>query len=224
MSLINDALKRATQGKRRSTSSDSGAAMQPAVETASNHANALLIVIILIVVAGAGYGGWIWWKGRSKPAAEANATAAVKAKKGGTNAVEKPKSGKESKLADLGIRKKNPIERAQETGQKVQDLHKESDQTADALQSKAPPPSAASEPAKSEVPSATPKPEPSTAIAEFPSIKLQGILYRIEKPSALIDGKRYYVGEEVNGAMLVSIDQRAVKFSYKGQSREIALH
>ena len=57
----------------------------------------------------------------------------------------------------------------------------------------------------------------------FPSIKLQGIFFRIKDPSALINGRSMVVGEEIEGAVIKKIERSTVTFEFQGESRVVSL-
>jgi hypothetical protein len=65
-------------------------------------------------------------------------------------------------------------------------------------------------------------PEPATALAEpedtLTDLKLQGIFYRLAKPSALIDGQVLYVGDEIEGARVTAIERQSVRLVQAGQT------
>jgi hypothetical protein len=52
------------------------------------------------------------------------------------------------------------------------------------------------------------------SIADVPpeaAFKVQGIFYRLSKPSAVINGRTLYVGDEIDGAKIVAIERHAVR-------------
>lgn len=48
--------------------------------------------------------------------------------------------------------------------------------------------------------------------------KLQGIFYRVAKASAVIDGQTLFVGDEIGGSKVVSIDRNSVRLLRSGRS------
>ena len=56
----------------------------------------------------------------------------------------------------------------------------------------------------------------------FPELQLQGIFYRISKPSALINGKSVFVGDEVSGVRVVKIERRSVDVELRGRIKTIS--
>jgi hypothetical protein len=57
----------------------------------------------------------------------------------------------------------------------------------------------------------------------FPSLKLQGIVHRETNPSALINGRTYFVGNYIAGTRLISINATSVVVEFSGQQRELQL-
>jgi hypothetical protein len=57
----------------------------------------------------------------------------------------------------------------------------------------------------------------------FPAVKLQGIAYRKERPSALINGKTMFVGEHVGEAKIIAIDPSRVTLEIEGEFRVYVL-
>jgi hypothetical protein len=82
-----------------------------------------------------------------------------------------------------------------------------------------PTPSIASEPAVINVrPASVPPKEKS-----LPDFRLNGIIYTIARPSAIVNGQTVYVGDEVTGATVVSIGQTEVALRINGQRLRLAL-
>ncbi len=82
-------------------------------------------------------------------------------------------------------------------------------------------------------PVVTPTPAPQSPITKtepvappkpvFPELKLQGIFYRLNNPSALISGKNVRVGDLVQGAKVIAIERTSVTLEFKGERREMTL-
>jgi hypothetical protein len=52
-----------------------------------------------------------------------------------------------------------------------------------------------------------------------PEFRLSGIIYTVARPSAIVNGKTVYVGEEIDGATVISIRQTAVTLQVAGKRR-----
>ena len=62
-----------------------------------------------------------------------------------------------------------------------------------------------------------------SATNQLVKLKLQGIAYDKVKPSAIINGRTYFVGEVVRDAKVVSIEQSEVVVEFMGQNRTLRL-
>ncbi len=61
------------------------------------------------------------------------------------------------------------------------------------------------------------------ATAEFPELRLQGIIFRRKNPSAFINGKTLYVGDLIGSAELIEIDIQFVMFELGGERKKLFL-
>jgi hypothetical protein len=52
---------------------------------------------------------------------------------------------------------------------------------------------------------------------------LQGITFSASAPSALINGRTVFVGDEVDGAMVTRIDQRSVTLAVEGRTQVLRM-
>ena len=59
--------------------------------------------------------------------------------------------------------------------------------------------------------------------ANFPPLKLQGLTYRLPNPSALINGRTYFVGDYVGEAKVTSIEEQRVVLELEGQEKILIL-
>ena len=75
------------------------------------------------------------------------------------------------------------------------------------------------EPPKPPPAPAPPKPRP----VVFSDLKLQGLVYRGEDSSALINGRTYFVGDIIAGAKLISISETNAVVERDGQQKELLL-
>lgn len=57
----------------------------------------------------------------------------------------------------------------------------------------------------------------------FPKLKLQGIVLREARPSALINGRTYFVGDEVDGAKVFSVGTTNVVIEFQKQYKTLVL-
>jgi hypothetical protein len=71
-------------------------------------------------------------------------------------------------------------------------------------------------------PPASPKID-APASPSFPEIKLQGIFYRLSKPTVLINGQTLGVGDVIEGAKIVKIDRQSVVVEMQGQRKVVIM-
>jgi hypothetical protein len=72
-------------------------------------------------------------------------------------------------------------------------------------------------PAKAEIAIAPPPPPPPPP--PFPSIRVQGVIARSSNPSALINGRVLFLGDQIDDAKITKIDAQGVTFELAGQTR-----
>jgi hypothetical protein len=58
---------------------------------------------------------------------------------------------------------------------------------------------------------------------KFPTLKLQGIYYRMSNPTVLINGQTLTVGDSIEGARIVKIERQGVVLEMGGQKKELTL-
>jgi len=75
-----------------------------------------------------------------------------------------------------------------------------------------------------------PAPAPQAVVAKpelpkpvFPELKLQGIFYRLNNPSALVSGKNVRVGDSVQGVKIIAIERASVTLDFKGERKTLSL-
>ncbi len=67
------------------------------------------------------------------------------------------------------------------------------------------------------------RPASATRSAVFPPLKLQGIYYRIARPSALINNRTLFVGDEIEGVRIMAIERFGVTIELGGKTKELSL-
>ena len=196
MSLINDALKRASQNKPPAApSSEPERPLQPVEYTRRSGVPFLLVPVVLLVL---GLAGWFFFKGWQAQRAvnSLSPKLAVAARKlppaTPTNAVAQApvqsaslKTNTETNLSALPTEVKSPAPTALTTNVPV----------------------AAAEPAK----------------PSFPAVRLQGIFYRLNRPSAMINSKTVSVGEKVANTKVLAINRDSVTLEWNGETKVLTL-
>lgn len=204
MSLINDALKRASQAQPPPpTSSEAGAPLQPVLYAPPSRLPTVILPMLFMAVLTLGI--WFLVKGwevaRQLHPGTPITVAARKLPTSETNAVA------------AGPVQTEPVTPATVAG----GLTVSPAPTSGLVTSVDSPPSTA--PA---IPpllaAATPSPP-----ATFPDLKLQAIFYRPSKPEVVISGKTLKTGDSISGVKIRSISQNAVVLEWNGQTREVPL-
>jgi hypothetical protein len=72
---------------------------------------------------------------------------------------------------------------------------------------------------KKAVPAQPPPIEPE----ELPELKMQGVVFRQPNPSALINGRTYYVGDTIGEVRILAIDSTSVAIEFRGEQRTLTL-
>ena len=194
MSLINDALRRATNQETKRDPNELPP-MQPTFRPVRAGGPGFSIFLVCFVSAAAlTFGAWIYYK--RGIAAKAGATAPPPTPTLTTN--------------------NNPLARASKTLGGVADLNKEGVSAAESMQVATP---AAGNP----TPAVGTPTAPVAVAATSSGPKLQGIFYNANNPSAIINGKSMKVGDEANGIKVVSITQKSVLVQTGGQQRELTM-
>lgn len=216
MSLINDALRRAGQIKKpQPPDSSDGAPMQPVYPSTSSKNSFLgpiLLVVIALVMTVAGWFFWKGWQAKSKPDAVAK--------------VQAPSSpAQREAVAESKTQPKIEVPT-------VVALESTKDSAPVAVTENIPPPTAnviATE-SKNTAPTESSTNVVATVVtsalppaATPPELKLQGIFYRINNPTALINGKTLGVGEKIDGARVVKISPEQVTVERNGQTNVLMM-
>jgi cytoskeletal protein RodZ len=200
MSLINDALRRANQEKKNRPPDPSGGApmhpVNPPPQSRTSFFGPILIVLIAMILLGA---GWFFWKGSQ---ANSKQNEVVK--------VETPDSAKKpaTPVTEVATPEAASIEREENAV-----VAPPVDEIPAAEPSIEPP----SNPIETETPSAPATVETPPAPTP-PTLRLQGVFYRLSKPTALINGRTFAVGEKISGAEVVKIERQSVTLEWNGQT------
>ena len=202
MSLINDALRRATNHNQQRDPKELPP-MEPTYRPIRTGSPAFSIFIVCFLLAAAlTLGAWFYWK----RGMTANAAAPSKPAAAAPNT------------------NNNPIARAARTLNKVDAANKEGEAVADNIQGGAGNASSAANPAPAAasagVGSSGGAPT-QTASATGP--KLQGIFYSSKNPSAIINGKAMKIGDEADGVKILAITQNSVRVQSGAEIRELTM-
>ncbi len=240
MSLINDALKRANQTQKEGAPPISpGVGLKP-VPTSGHSSGGLSKVFAFLLVAGVLSGaGWFLWqglrsRGNATPTAVAstsNASSGVPIPKESDALRTTAREGQVRTTSTLQVNtniviRPGPISSV-DTTMAAESAKRVSAGTTVAPSAREPSRprtqalASATEPALPLVASSTLK--PSGSAGTWPELRLQGVFYRLHKPSVRLNGKILYVGDEVEGARLVEIHRESVKLEFAGQTKVLPL-
>jgi hypothetical protein len=194
MSLINDALRRATNQESKRDPNELPP-MQPTFRPVRAGGPGFSIFLVCFVLAAAlTLGAWFYYK-RGMAAKAGTATPPA---------------------APTLTTNNNPLARASRTLGAVENLNKEGVSAAESMQVATP---AIGNPTRAIGTPAAPVAVAATANGP----KLQGIFYSANNPSAIINGKSMKVGDEANGIKVVAIKQKSVLVQTGGQQRELTM-
>lgn len=203
MSLINDALRRASQNTKREPNEIPN--MQPNLRQAPKSGGpGMLIILICFVLAGAAtLGVWAYWNKKYKNGKPAEATATTGAKPAATT-------------------NNNPIAKAAGTLTKVQAANNEGEAAAAAMQTPAPAP-AAPAPVTQPAPAPAQQPQPAAARPSDGSPRVQAIFYSANNPSAMINGRTVRNGDTLDGMVILQIKPKSVQVQTSQGVRELTI-
>ena len=204
MSLINDALKRARQAQQENPfDGQPGVPLQP-VDDLSRRNYFLRSAVALLALVMLGCSGWFFWKWWGSRAGSRSVVVVNQAK---SDPAAQPKSHPRSSPRTSIIQvSTNIVVRTNVTV--------------------APKPGGELRSAPTNAPIAT-APADAAAPAPPPSpvadLKLRSIIYREDRPAAVINGDMVFVGDEIRGARVVRIERQTVIVERKGETNELRL-
>jgi hypothetical protein len=237
MSLINDALKRAST-RPAAAPPPGGPPLQPA-ESSSDQKNSLPIVLGIVGIGALLMAGAFWLKSKGTAITSGEQVARQQPALAAKTQVASAAPVESSPVAP------NPIEHASATLQKLVERNNDeqpiatvptNSQTLPVLTATitpAPPAAAAIQPPVTTItPTVTaavtpPAPEPvkpQPVTPAIPKFHLQAIYYRMHGPTVLINGKTLKVGDEVNGAKLIDIERTSAEIEYQGARQKLTMH
>jgi len=211
MSLINEALKRASQSQRLQGSSPApGTPLKPA-ETRTRSPNSALSLAPIVILALAGVAGWFFWKywqanhPSAAPIAASQPPATGPAVAGTPAGPPAPSPAKPVAAHAAGSNPTAPPA---------------------AVTTKPPVPRTTTAPPSANPPAAVhpSPPEAPPAKVEFPPLRLQIIYFRMSKPEVMLNGQLLTIGDSLdNGVKVVAIDRQSVTLELNGQRKVLNL-
>ena len=246
MSLINDALKRAKQAQQQNPSGGTPVVPLQPVDDArppSLFLRSMVAILAVVTLACSGWFFWKWWTSQDEsPSAVA---AVIKAK---TSSAAQSKAGPLSSSRKSAIQvSTNIVVRTTADATPSNAAAPPADALAALSNVVATPTNAAatltntgltpttgtevrSVPTNasistSQTNAATPAPVavPAPPPSPFADLKLRSIIYRADKPAAVINGDMLYIGDEIRGARVVRIQRHTVTVERNGETNELRL-
>ena len=211
MSLINDALKRAKQAQQQNPFGGQPAVPLQSVDYARRPNYFLRSLVALLALATLACSGWFfrkWWSSRGQRRSVVVAVNEAKAESAAQSKA-RPQPSPRKSVIQVNT---NIVMRTNVTvTPKLEADARPAPTTASisTLQTTAAAPALATEPA------APPSP--------FADLKLRSIIYREDKPAAVINGDMLYVGDEICGARVIRIERSSVTVERKGETNELWL-
>jgi len=211
MSLINDALRRAKQAQRQNPFGGQPTVPLQSVDYARRPNYFLRSLVALLAVATLACSGWFfrkWWSSRGQ---RRSIVVAVNEAKAESAAQSKARPQPSPRKSVIQVNTNIVVRTNVTVTPKLEADARPAPTTASisTLQTTASAPAPATEPA------APPSP--------FADLKLRSIIYREDKPAAVINGDMLYVGDEIRGARVVRIERSSVTVERKGETNELWL-
>lgn len=209
MSLINDALKRASQVQPPPLPDAEKVPPMRHVET-KRPSTWPFFVVPLVLLCVLGVAGWLLLKGFSA------------GQQAGLTAMQTPVAARESPPQNVATLE--PVPDAPETPPATKGAEQPTSVKTKATPKPgqkvgAVPGSGAAQAMATEQAAA-----PENAELTFPSLRLQGLFYRSTNPSVLINSKTLYVGDRIENAKVVAIERDSVVVEWGGEKRVLTLN
>jgi MSHA biogenesis protein MshK len=211
MSLINDALKRAKQAQQQNPFGGQPTVPLQPVDYARRPNYFLRSLVALLSLVTLACSGWFFWKWWSSNGGRRSVVVAVTEAKAESAAQSKarPQSSPHKSAIQVST---NIVVR---TNVAVTPKPEADVRSAPTNASISTPQTSAAAPAPATGPAAPPSP--------LADLKLRSIMYREEKPAAVINGEMLHVGDEIRGARVVRIERNSVTVERNGETNELRL-
>ena len=211
MSLINDALRRASQSeKNRPQPVSTASGMEPVPATQGSRVTAILILVVVVVLLLAGWFFWQWWNIQLRNDTSKSVIIAP------VPTVSPPEA---PPVASPPAPDSKPVVAAPANPAPVA-------VTAPAV-AVAPPPVVVATPSVVPAPTVAPVKTPPAA-APLPivwpaELKVGAIFFSTTNPRVLISGNLYGLGDEIHGMVLKKIEKDRVTVEWNGHTKEVLM-
>jgi len=211
MSLINDALKRAKQAQQQNPFGGQPTVPLQPVDYARRpnyFLRSLVALLTVVTLACSGWFFWKWWSSRGERRSVVVSVNDSKAESAAqSNARPQSSPGKSAIQVSTNI-----VVRTNVAVTSRLEADARSAPTSESISTSQ---SGAAAPTLAAVPAAP--------VSPFADLKLRSIIYREDKPAAVINGDMLYVGDEIRGARVVRIERNSVTIERKGETNELRL-
>ncbi len=211
MSLINDALKRAKQAQQQNPFGGQPTVPLQAVDYARRPNYFLRSLVALLAVVTLACSGWFFWKWWSSRVERRSVVVAVNEAKAASAAQSKARPQLSPRKSAIQVSTNIVVRTNVAVTPKLEADARSAPTNASISTSQ----TTAAAPAAATEPAAPPSP--------FADLKLRSIIYREDKPAAVINGDMLYVGDEIGGARVVRIERSSVTVERKGETNELRL-
>lgn len=213
MSLINDALKRAAESQKQNPSDPPAKVPLQPVDYAARPSPFFRLLALLALLALVAVSVWAfskWWHTRQPARESAAAGSAVKA-------------------GDASIESRTPEPAMPRPGIQVStNVVTRADSTAASATAATPPVAVATTTVG--IQPVEPPPGETNAVAtatnsppSFPELKLQSIIYRLNKPTVVINGDMLHVGDVIKEVRVTKIERYTVTVVWRGETNTLSL-
>ena len=226
MSLINDAIKKANEANKESASQSNPsagnatdgmrAAHRPAAPAGGSMTGMFIIAGVVIFVLLGGFLLVLGMKNRT-PAADPDLAANVQPVVVPDNSPMNERSAPASSAPSGAEPNGDPVVVHSSIDQAINDANPHlSEPTTTNIAPNAP------------VPIVEEKPGPKPVVEEpakpsFPKLKLQGIFYRLNDPTVMINGETLWTNDEIDGAKVTKIERSEVTVEFNGEKQVLRL-
>jgi hypothetical protein len=205
MSLINDALKRARQTQQQNPFGGQPTVPLQPVDYAAGPNRWFRMIVVLLVLVSLALSVcffWKWWQARDE---SAHVNEAANASPVQSKTIAKPASHKAVIQVSTNIVVRTNLVAPPKAEEPVP-------LTPTNVLAAAPSTNTTT------LPTETPAPP-----SPFADLKLQSIIYREDKPAAVINGEMVFVGDEIKKARVLKIDRQAVMVERNGETNMLRL-
>jgi hypothetical protein len=208
MSLINDALKRAKQAQQENPFG--GQPLQPVgyARRPNHFLRSVAALLAVVTLACSGWFFWKWWSGRDQRQSIVVTVNESKAH-----------SAAQSKAPAQSSPRKSVIQVSTNIVVRTNVVVTPTPEPEGLLAPTNAAPSTSQTHTAAPAPAAEPAPPPSPVA----DLKLRSIIYREDRPAAVINGDMLYVGDEILGARVIRIERHSVTVERKGETNELRL-